>query len=149
MKHLITFILFFNIIFFNSCKKENRINKKLEGSWVFTEYSNRKAVISDFSDEKRTFQFFKSKNAYTSTMTGIYRIDYTDVNKFPVIDTFEYQLKNNELDITKVKNKKVNGVFSNSFIYLRRRFKIEKYKNEKLKLVRIDSTDLYIKATKQ
>jgi hypothetical protein len=82
-------------------------------------------------------------------MKGIYRVDYADVNKLPIIDTFEYQLKNEELDITKVKNKITNGVFNNTFVFLRRRFKIEGYNSSNIKLTRIDSTDLYIKATKQ
>ena len=82
-------------------------------------------------------------------MKGVYRIDYIDVNKLPVVDTFEYQLKNDEIDITKVQNKKVNGVFSNTFVYLRKRFKIEGYKTNSIKFSRTDSTELYIKATKQ
>jgi hypothetical protein len=78
----------------------------------------------------------------------VYRVDYSDNNKASIIDTFEYQLKNEELDITQIKNKTTNGVFNNTFVFLRRRFKIEGYKTNSIKLTRIDSADLYIKATK-
>ena len=118
------------------------------GTWEITELKNKNTTITDFSAGKRTMQFFKYKNEYTSTMKGIYRVDYTDNNKVSIIDTFEYQLKNEELDITKVKNKVTNGVFNNSFVFLRRRFKIEGYKTNNITLSRIDTTDLYIKATK-
>jgi hypothetical protein len=144
-------IMFFLTVLasFYACKKENKINKNMVGTWEITEMKNKNTTITDFSAGRRTMQFFKYKNAYTSTMKGIYRVDYADVNKLSIIDTFEYQLKNEELDITKVKNNKVNGVFNNTFVFLRRRFKIEGYNSSNIKLTRIDSTDLYIKATKQ
>ena len=150
MNKIIRIIFFFILcISFIKCKKENKINKKMTGTWVIDEYANKNGVVSDFSLEKRSFQFFTYKKAYTRTMKGVYRIDYIDVNKLPVVDTFEYQLKNDEIDITKVQNKKVNGVFSNTFVYLRKRFKIEGYKTNSIKFSRTDSTELYIKATKQ
>lgn len=142
------FLVLLSALVIISCKKENRINKKLEGTWTFSELKLRSGIITDFSTEKRSLQFFKYKNAYTRTMEGIYRVEYSDPNKQPIIDTFEYQLKNNELDITKIQNNKVNGVFSNSYVILKRRFSIEEYKSNTLRIVRKDTTDLYIKATK-
>lgn len=118
------------------------------GTWEITELKNKNTTMNDFSSGRRTMQFFKYKKAYTRTMKGIYRLDYTDNNKAPIIDTFEYQIKGEELDVTKVTNKKTNGVFNNTFVFLRRRFKIEGYKTNNITLTRIDSTDLYIKITK-
>lgn len=148
MKTIIFSISFFLVIIFSSCKKENMINKQMEGTWTFSEIKLKSGTVSDFSSEKRTLQFFKYKNAYTRTMKGIYRVDYLNSSKLPIIDTFEYQLKANELDITKIKNSYVNGAFSNSYVFLRRRFSLEEYKKNTLRLVRKDTTDLYIKATK-
>lgn len=148
MKTIIFLISFLLIVIFSSCKKENMINKKMEGTWTLSEIKLKTRTVSDFSSEKRTLQFFKYKNAYTRTMKGIYRVDYLNSSKLPIIDTFEYQLKANELDITKVKNSYVNGSFSNSYVFLKRRFSLDEYKKNTLMLVRKDTTDLYIKATK-
>ena len=148
MKTIIFLISFLLIVIFSSCKKENMINKKMEGTWTFSEIKLKSGTVSDFTTEKRTLQFFKYKNAYTRTMKGVYRVDFSDPNKGPFIDTFEYQIKGNELDITKIQNSKVNGIFSNSYVILKRRFSIEEYKKNVLRLVRKDTTDLYIKATK-
>lgn len=149
MKKIIGIISILFLITLLNCKKENRISKNLEGKWIFTEYSIKNSVKNDFSAEIRSFEFFKNKKAYTKTMKGIYRIDFFDNSKVSMIDTFEYELKRDEIDISKVKNKKVNGVLYNNVALLKRRFSIKEYKKDKLKLVRIDSTDLYIKATKQ
>lgn len=148
MKTIIFLISFLLIVIFSSCKKENMINKKMEGTWTLSEMKLKSGTVSDFSSEKRTLQFFKYKNAYTRTMKGVYRVDYLNSSKLPIIDTFEYQLKANELDITKIKNSYVNGSFSNSYVFLRRRFSLDEYKKNTLMLVRKDTTDLYIKATK-
>ena len=142
----ILFFFFLISIFFN-CKKENRINKNMVGTWTFVEYQSKSALMNDFSSEKWTFEFFKEKKAYTKTLRGVYKIDYVDPNRQDFVDTFKYELKKDELDISNVQHnnpvpKEIKFLFS-------KRFKIEEYKNDKLKLVRIDSTDLYIKATKQ
>lgn len=129
-------------MFFQNCKKEDRILKKLVGTWNITEYKRAGGFTkTDFSSDVTTFQFMSHKKAYTATMKAIYKIDYSDPAKTDMIDTFKFQMKGNELDITSIQ-KTANTKF------LKRRFKIEEYKDNKLKLVRIDSTDLYIKATK-
>lgn len=148
MKKNSILIFIITLVSFFGCKKENQINKALEGKWTILELNNKNGVINDYNAGVRSLQFFKYKKAYSRTMKGIYRFDYTDVNKLPIVDTFEYQLKNNEFDITKVVNKIVNGNYNNTFVFFKRRFKIEGYKSNNLTLTRIDSTDLYIKATK-
>jgi hypothetical protein len=148
MKHSTIIITLLLLCVLYACKKENKINKNMVGTWEISEIKNKNTTLNDFSAGKRTLQFFKYKKAYTKTMEGIYRVDYTDSNKAPIIDTFEYQLKDDEFDVTKILNKKTNGVYNNTFVFLKRRFKIEGYKTSNIKLARIDSTDLYIKITK-
>lgn len=128
---------------FTNCKKENKINKSLEGVWNLTEYNRYGGYTkSDFSQDKMSFEFSKYKKAYTQTMKGVFVVDFADQTKLDVRDTFSYELKNEEFVISKVK------AGSQYITLLRNRFKIEEYKDNKLKIVRIDSTDLYIKATK-
>ena len=74
-------------------------------------------------------------------MKAVYRVDYTDTSKIDMVDTFKYQMKGDELDIIAIQK-------SANIKFLRNRFTIKEYKDNKLHLLRIDSTDLYIKATK-
>lgn len=139
-KYILLFIVL--SVFTNSCKKEDQILKKMVGTWTVNELTRAGGFKkSDFSDDKATFEFIKYNKAYTATMKAVYKIDYTDPLKLDMVDTFKYQLKGNELDIIAIQ-KSVNIKF------LRNRFTIENYKDNKLTLKRIDSTDLYIKATK-
>ena len=131
------------LVVFTNCKKENKINKELEGVWSLTEYNRANGVTkTDFSQEKMSLEFSKYKNAYTRTMQGVLVTDYTDQALTDTRDTFSYDLKNEELVITKIK------AGSKFTTLMKNRFKIEEYKNNSLKLARIDSTSLYIKATK-
>lgn len=133
-------VLFLVLAF--ACKKEDRILNKLEGTWTVSEY-NRKStgVVSDFSSQKMTFEFLPYKKAYTRTLKAIYKLDFNDASLIDVIDTFSYELKKDELSITKVQ-KSINTQF------LRQRFTISEYKNNQLTLTRKDTTEYYIKATK-
>lgn len=127
---------------FYSCKKENRVSKELKGNWTFTEYKrNNGVIVTDFSTDKMTFEFQKYKKAYTQTMKGIYRIDYSDATKTDIVDTFRYELKQEELTISKVQKSANNS-------FLKRRFKIAAWKDNELLLERIDSVGCYIKAVK-
>ncbi len=135
-------LLFIVISVFTNCKKENKIHEKLVGTWTVNELTRAGGYLkNDFSADKATIEFIKYDKAYTAIMKGIYRIDYTDPAKIDLIDTFKYQLKDNEFD-----------VFFNQKTITRnligKRFTIKEYKDNKLHLSRIDSTDLYIKATK-
>lgn len=141
-KNKILILLLLSTLFLFQCKKEDRVLKKLVGKWNFTEFNRAGGTVkSDFSSDPASFEFMSYKKAYTSTMKAIYRIDYSDPLKTDMIDTFRFELKGNEFNISFVQKT------SNSS-FLKKRFKIEEYKNNKLKLVRVDSTDLYIKATK-
>lgn len=145
----VTLVVFLSAIVLQGCKKENRISKNLEGTWTITELNLRRGLMTDFSTETRTFQFLKYKNAYTRTMKGIYRVDYIDPNKKPIVDTFEYQLKGNVIEITKVQDKKINGMVPNTSGLLKRRFMLSNSASNTFTLTRMDSTGLYIRATKQ
>ncbi|MES2591086.1 MAG: hypothetical protein V4608_04295 [Bacteroidota bacterium] len=131
------------LVVFINCKKENKINKSLEGTWNLTEYNRSGgSTKTDFSQEKMSFEFSKYKNAYTQTMKGVFVVDFLDPIKVDVRDTFSYELKNEEFVISKVK------AGSQYTTLLKNRYKIEEYKENVLKLARIDSAGLYIKATK-
>lgn len=141
-KTKILILLSLSTLFLFQCKKEDKVLKKLVGKWNFIEFNRAGGrVKSDFSSDPASFEFISYKRAYTSTMRAIYRINYSDPLKTDMIDTFRFELKGNEFNISFVQKT------SNSS-FLKKRFKIEEYKNNKLKLVRVDSTDLYIKATK-
>ena len=136
-------MLLFSMVAFSNCKKENKINKNLEGVWNLTEYNRSGGFTkSDFTQDKMSLEFSKYKKAYTQTMKGVFVVDFTDQAMVDVRDTFSYELKNDEFVISKIK------AGSKYTTLLKNRFKIEEYKDNKLKIVRIDSTDLYIKATK-
>lgn len=139
------------ILFVFSCKKESKINKSIAGAWNIVEYNRANGYLkNDFNNDKNTLTFFKEKKAYTKSLQGILKIDYSDVNKVDFVDTFKYELNNNEFFISSTNRYKRNNNVSPVEIrfLFKKRFKIEEYKDNKLKLVRIDSTDLYIKATK-
>jgi len=148
-KNYITF-LFILIFSLFACKKEDRILKKLVGSWNIQEITRAgNYTKTDFTDVY-SIEFISHKKAYTSTMKGVFRIDYADQSKTDLVDTFQYQMKKDEIDITTVQNKKINNAYPNiTPSLLKKRFKIEGYKTNNIKLVRTDSTDLYIKATKK
>lgn len=131
------------LLLFTNCKKENKINKELEGVWNITEYNRANGVTkTDFSQEKMSLEFSKYKNAYVRTMQGVLVTDYADQTLTDTRDTFSYDLKGEEFVITKIK------AGSKFTTLMKNRFKIEEYKNNSLKLNRIDSTELFIKATK-
>ena len=143
MRFKVIVILFFGVFVMHSCKKkEDRILDKIKGTWTVTEY-NRKStgMVNSFPSSINTFEFIHYKNAYTRSLRGVYKVDYFDSSIPNVIDTFQYELKKEELSITKVQ-KSINVQF------LRQRFKLDEYKNNNLKMSRIDTTDYYIKATK-
>ncbi len=144
-------ILFFAVclLAFQNCKKEDQILKKLIGTWNFKEIKRAGDYTkTDFTDAY-SLQFFSHKRAYTSTMKGVFRVDYADITKTDLVDTFQFQLKKDVIEITYVQNKKINKVYPNiTPSLLKRRFKIEGYKTSNIKFTRVDSTDLYIKATK-
>lgn len=143
MKRFKLIALLLLLVALTNCKKENKINKSLEGTWNLTEYNRSGGYTkTDFSQEKMSFEFSKYKKAYTQTMKGVFVVDFADQTKLDIRDTFSYELKNQEFVISKVKSG------SQYTTLLRNRFKIEEYEGSVLKLVRIDSTNLFIKASK-
>ena len=143
-KNILLMSLFFVVLTFHNCKKENIINKKMAGIWYVIEYNRAGGYTkSDFSQDKMSIEFKEYKRAYTRTMKADFVVDFADPNLLDTRETFDYQLKGNEIDI-------INMPTNSKYVkFFKKRFKIEEYKNDKLKLVRLDSTDLYIKATKQ
>lgn len=135
-------LLFIVTTIFTNCKKEDKILKKIVGTWTVNEIKRAGGYLkNDFSDAKTTFEFIQYDKAYTATMKAVYRVDYADASKVDMVDTFKFQMKGDELDIIAIQK-------SANIKFLRNRFTIKEYKDNKLHLSRIDSTDLYIKATK-
>ncbi len=167
MKKTLTLLICLITISFYNCKKENRIAKKISDStWIINEYKRAvkygDTTKTDFSDFKMTFNFFKfnHKKAYSSLQYGSFIIDYADTLKKDWVDTFQYQLKGSDIEILRIvkyldhsNGEIVNGIVPKqnklTLGLWRQRFKIEGYKTNILKLIRKDSTDLYIKAIKQ
>lgn len=140
-----------SILFVFSCTKEAKINKSMAGTWEIIEYNRANGYLkNDFSNDRNTLEFFKEKKAYTKSLQGFFKIDYSDITKKDFVDTFKYELNNNEFFMSSTnKYKRNNNVPPIEMRFLfKERFKIMEYKNNSLKLVRVDSTELYIKATK-
>ncbi len=134
----------FSLVLLTNCKKENRINKELEGAWSITSYNRANGLVkTDFSEENMSLEFSKYKNAYTRTMQGVLVTDYQDPTITDTRDTFSYDLKGEEFVITKIK------AGSKFTTLMKNRFTITEYKNNKFELARIDSSSLYIKAVKK
>lgn len=132
-------------LFSQACKKENKVNKELVGTWTISEYKRAgKDPVTDFSSATQTIEFIRYKKAYTQTMKAVYKMDYTDPAKTDLIDTFRYELKGTELNVSKLQ--KIGSVTIPYSGLLKRRFNLFDWKkSDELMMIRADSADLYIK----
>jgi hypothetical protein len=118
------------ILLLFSCGKEQAISDKIKGKWTISEIRfNQDSIYRAFDKEKHEIEFLGGEKAYTSTFTGIYFLDYLDASKKDIQDTFRYDIKENQLSITLVKNATVSKL-------LRFRYKVESYKDKDLFLNR-------------
>jgi hypothetical protein len=141
MKTILLLILPFFILIC-SCSKEQKISDEIKGKWTISEIRfNKDSIYNVFDKEKHEIEFFGGTRAYTSTLQGIYFIDYFDSLKKDIQDTFRYDIKENQLSITFVKNSNVSKL-------IRFRYRVESYKNNDLFLNRegIDTVMAGIKA---
>jgi hypothetical protein len=137
---------------FISCSKEQNAADQLNsGVWKITQlkWANGKEV--EVTNNVHKMEFFPCTDAYTATCKGVYTLDYSDSTKTDLRDTFEFDIKADELAFTAVKN----SVGSNTFVtkILRQRYDIEQLTDSELALKRFrtfaDSTEGYIRAQKQ
>lgn len=137
---------------FISCSKEQNAADQLNsGVWKINQlkWANGKEV--ETTNDIHKMEFFPCTDAYTATCKGVYTLDYSDSTKTDLRDTFEFDIKAEELSFTAVKN----SVGSNTFVtkILRQRYEIEQLNDSELALKRFrtfaDSTEGYIRAQKQ
>lgn len=137
---------------FISCSKEQNAADQLNsGVWKINQlkWANGKEV--ETTNDIHQMEFFTCSDAYTATCKGVYTLDYADSTKTDLRDTFEFDIKSDELSFTAVKN----SVGSNTFVtkILRQRYEIEQLTDSELALKRFrtfaDSTEGYIRAQKQ
>lgn len=137
---------------FISCSKEQNAADQLNsGVWKINQlkWANGKEV--ETTNDIHQMEFFPCSDAYTATCKGVYTLDYADSTKTDLRDTFEFDIKSDELSFTAVKN----SVGSNTFVtkILRQRYEIEQLTDSELALKRFrtfaDSTEGYIRAQKQ
>jgi hypothetical protein len=138
------------LLLLSSCYKENRLADKLAGTWQINELQWANGSFVDVGADKHKIEFFGCEMAYTSTCEGVYQLDYADTLKKDLLDTFQFDIKDEELAVTSVKT----TLSSNQYVvrFLRQRFQIEDLDDNNLYLKRIktfkDSTDGFLKATK-
>jgi len=136
---------FFALLMLSACsKKEQELSDSLKGIWNISEIRfNDDSLFNDFSKSRHSIEFFGGKRAYTSTFTGVYRIDYTDAIVKDIADTFRYDIKGNQLAITTTKTNTVRNL-------IRYRYVIETLNGSELYLNKtpLDTTASYIKAIK-
>jgi hypothetical protein len=143
-------LLVSGLFILSSCYKENRLAEKLPGTWEISELQWANGSFVDLSADRHKIEFFGCDMAYTATCKGVYHLDYEDSLKTDLLDTFRYDIKNEELAVTNVKT----TLSSNQFVirFLRQRFQIEDLEGDNLYLKRIktfkDSTEGFLKATK-
>jgi hypothetical protein len=146
-----TKLLFIIALFsLGACHKEQRLADDLSGTWSITElqWANGKPVA--INDDVHKIEFFSCENAYTATCNGVYFLDYADTLKVDLKDTFQFDIKEDELAVTAVRT----TISSNQYVvrFLRQRFTIEKHKGSELQITRIptfkDSTLGFLKASK-
>jgi hypothetical protein len=149
VKRIIPLILIFLI--FSSCYKEQKLADQLDGTWNIIELQWANNSIIDIGDDKHSIEFFPCEKAYTATCGGVYTLDYEDTSLVDLRDTFEFDIKEEELAVTNVKL--TNNQNQYVIRFLRQRFQIEQLDENTLQLDRIrtfaDSTAGFLKATKQ
>ena len=128
-----------------ACRKEVQVSESLNGTWkVNTIQYNTDSLYKNFDKETHTINFpEKNKLAYTASMKGIYKIDFIDTLKKDISDTFTFELKAKELNISATQTATVRNL-------IRKRWILESYKDNDLFLNRstIDTLEGQIKATR-
>jgi len=147
----IAFIAFIGIGLVSCSKEQNAADQLNSGIWKINllKWANGKEV--ETTNDIHKMEFFPCTNAYTATCKGVYTLDYADTTRTDLQDTFQFDIKADELSFTAVKS----SVGSNTFVtkILRQRYEIEQLTDSELALKRFrtfaDSTEGYIRAQKQ
>jgi hypothetical protein len=145
-------ILFFSILFFlSACSKEQRTSDKLVGKWQISSLKWANGNTIDVTNDKHSIEFFDCEQAYTATCKGVYFLNYADTLKKDLNDTFKFEIKNDEISISSVKNSSPGNTFVTKI--LRQRYIFENKIENSFELKRFrtfaDSSNGIINATKQ
>jgi hypothetical protein len=152
--HIFIFLFALTFVFFSCEKKEiEKTATDLKGKYRITEFnywfkfynstkkqndSIRVQNVFDIKNDMHTLEFFESKNAYTAALKGVYKIEYADLSKTALVDTFSYTLTKDVLSIVDVSTKttqftQISGKPRIPNIPLpKRRFKLEEFSGENL-----------------
>jgi hypothetical protein len=145
-------ILFFAIfIAFSSCQKEQRTADNLVGKWQIStlKWANDSAV--DVTNNKHVLEFLPCEQAYTASCSGVYFLDYADTLRTDLNDTFKFEIRENEISISSVKNSAPGNTFVTKILRQRYIFENKSKSNIELKRFRTfaDSSNGILNATKQ
>ncbi len=145
-------LLFFLILFlFIACNKEQRTADKLVGKWQISSLKWANGNTIDVTNDKHTIEFLPCDQAYTASCSGIYSLDYADTLKKDLNDTFKFELRENEISISSVKNSTPGNTFVTKILRQRYIFENKTDNNFELKRFRTfaDSSNGIINANKQ
>lgn len=152
--HIFLVLIAFTLMF-SSCEKKQieKTATDLKGKYRITEFnywfkfyntttkmndSLRVQNVFDIKNDIHTLEFFESKNAYTAALRGVYKIEYADVSKTALVDTFSYTLTKDVISIIDVSTKttqflQISGKPRIPQIPLpKRRFKLEEFSGDNL-----------------
>ncbi len=106
----------------------------------FFEPNNEKSVDFKLGKKKVKIELPEKRNAYTSSLRGVYKIQYADLNKAALVDTFYYTVTKDVLTIVdiSVKTTQFTQISGKpripNFPLPKRRYKLEEFSGENLHL---------------
>lgn len=129
-----------------SCAKEQKIADQLKGKWEIKSITSPDSKTIQPNDTIiQHFEFESCENAYTASCLGIYRVNYPTKE---LIDTFRYELKDDQFSVSSVKNKTIqNENFKSGRVFLNKRFTFT-LSNDIFELKRVDTVDVQVKCKK-
>jgi len=156
-------VLILSVFFFCGCEKQKIkiLAEELKGTWKINEFMYkidykykinprdslfvdaiaRMQNLNDLKSTTHTLEFFQTKNAYTSVLKGVYKIDYSDASLKDNVDTFDYTLSKNVLTVVTISSLKINASSLPGspkilplFPLPKFRFRLDEYKGENLSL---------------
>lgn len=134
----------------SACHKEQKSADLLQGTWNVNELQWANGAMVEKGSDVHKLEFLPCEQAYTATCTGVYHLEYADTLKKDLLDTFRFEIKEDEIAISNVKLTQSSNTFVSRFF--KQRFTIETLSKDGLKFKRIynaaDSTAGYIAATK-
>jgi hypothetical protein len=134
--------------FYNTSSKQNdsiRVQnvfdlKNDKHTLEFFEPNNENSVDFKLGKKKVKIELPEKRSAYTATLRGVYKIEYADLNKAALIDTFYYTVTKEVLTIVNISVKTTQFTQISgkpripNFPLPKRRYKLEEFSGENLHL---------------